>query len=231
MSKNVQMHSFHSIAVGADRATTGAAAAIQGAYGARGNLELVACDALDGLWVFWFNSDLDTDPLDTPDVPPGSWSAGLHFAAGARYTEATILQSPLGPNHLEVLALDADGTLQSWYWSPGPAFQRRERDAATGVESFAASIATDGTLTIDCVTNPGAVRVVSSPHGYPHRQWHHEEIDRVSPRDADTELRGRGVTDFRPGTSRATTSVRDGGTREFTYRDAAGTLRHWGAAL
>ncbi|MGO7984214.1 hypothetical protein ACC691_41005, partial [Rhizobium johnstonii] len=65
MSKNKQMLSNSIVVVGAERPTSGAVSLAQGVYGARGNLELVACDSTDGLWVFWFNSDLDSDPLET----------------------------------------------------------------------------------------------------------------------------------------------------------------------
>ena len=131
MSKNKHMLSEMITVIDPEGRTRGAVSLVQGAYGRRGNLELVACDRTDGLWVFWFNADLPTDPCDTPDVPAGTWSRGLPFATGARYAQAAILQSTLGPDHLEVLALRADGTLESWYWSPGPGFQRRATDVAT----------------------------------------------------------------------------------------------------
>ncbi len=131
------MRASDAVIVGPDRPTAGAVSLIQGVYGARGNLELVACDVEDGLWVFWFNADLDTDPPADSDVPPGSWSAGLAFAAGRRYRQAQILQSVLGPDHLELVALTADGVLESWYWSPAPGFQRRDPAVAVGVSASA----------------------------------------------------------------------------------------------
>ena len=136
MSKNKQMHSQNITIVGPDRLTSGAVSLTQGVYGPQGNLELLACDAADGLWVFWFNADRADDPLTTPDVPPGSWSAGLSFAAGTRYLDAQIVQSTLGPDHLEVDALTDTGSLESWYWSPGPGFQRRAGVVAERVRAF-----------------------------------------------------------------------------------------------
>lgn len=228
MSKNGQMLSSHSVVVGPSRATAGPVGLVQGVYGARGNLELVACDAADGVWVFWFNSDLDTDPLETPDVPPGSWSEGLHFAAGTRYVDAQILQSTLGPSHLEVLALAADGVLQSWYWSPGPGFQRRTTDAATAVVRFGASHA-DGALHVTIEDVDGAVRhVMSSPDGYPARGWVAASDGPALPADATEAVVAAGV-DRRgvvAGTARAAVSRRDGGAIELTWRDAAGDIRH-----
>jgi len=223
MSKNEQMHSV----IGPGRGTTGAARPAQGVYGSRGNLELVACDDADGLWVFWFNSDHDSDPVAAPDVPPGTWSAGLHFAAGDRYTEAQILQSPLGPDHLEVLALDDGGTLQSWYWSPGPGFARRAADAATDVTRFTTSIASDGTLTVDYVDLGFAHRrAMSGTADYPERSWTVQSSESEPQYDADAEVAAAGIRSLLPGTARAATSTRDGGMRELTWRDVDGTLRH-----
>lgn len=228
MSKNVQMQAI----IGESRATVGAAAAAQGVYGSRGNLELVACDAADGLWVFWFNSDHDSDPVAAADVPPGTWSAGLHFAAGSRYTAAQILQSPLGPDHLEVLALTDGGALESWYWSPGPAFQRRAVDAARDVVRFDAAIAADGALTIDYEELGGCHRrATADAAGYPDRAWHTERAKGPYDSDADGELRAAGIRDFEAGTARVTVSTRDGGTREFTFRDLEGRLVHYPVPL
>ncbi|WP_143109767.1 hypothetical protein [Agromyces sp. CF514] len=218
--------------VGADRPTAGPVSLAQGVYGARGNLELLACDADDGLWVFWFNADLDSDPLETPDVPPGSWSAGLHFAAGHRYVDALIVQSTLGPDHLEVLALDADGVLQSWYWSPGPGFQRRETDAATHVVRFAAVHAV-GVLRLTVEGAEGdAHHLVSTAAGYPERSWAPTATgaplaDEASAR-ALIEAAGAASVGIAPGTARTAASTRDGGTTELTWRDDAGRIRHLG---
>ncbi|KQZ85168.1 hypothetical protein ASD56_02025 [Microbacterium sp. Root166] len=203
---------------------------VQGVYGVRGNLELLACDARDGLWVFWFNADLDTDPLETPDVPPGSWSAGLAFAAGHRYVDAQILQSALGPNHLEVLALTEDGVLQSWFWSPGPGFQRRVTDAATAVARFHATH-DEGALFVTVERVDGArSHLVSCTSDYPSRGWF-EAVDGPGfPEDAAGAVIDAGIASdtVQPGTARSASSTRDGGTTELTWRDASGAIRHLG---
>lgn len=230
MSKNKHMLSRSPSVVGPKTHTSGAVSLAQGVYGARGNLELVACDASDGLWVFWFNADLDTDPLATPDVPPGAWSAGLAFASGARYVDAQILQSALGPDHLEVLALTGAGVLESWFWSPGPGFQRRATDAAAGVVRFVAAHE-DGALRVTVAGGGGTVRhVVSTPTGYPARDWHPAEAGPSLDVDATEFVLAAGVAIERiaPGTARAATSTRNGGTSELTWRDAGGDIRHLG---
>lgn len=228
MSKNNQMLSCEPLLVGPDRPTAGAVSLAQGVYGARGNLELVACDPSDGLWVFWFNADLDTDPLETPDVPPGSWSAGLAFAAGHRYVDALILQSALGPDHLEVLALAEDGVLESWCWSPGPGFQRRSTDAATGVTRFGASHH-EGTLRVTVEDAAGAIsHLASPPDGYPSRAWLPALDGPGLPADATSRVVAAGVSPdaIEPGTARAAASRRHGGTTELTWRDSSGAIRH-----
>jgi len=230
MSKNKHMHSGTPAHVGPSTRTSGPVSLVQGIYGARGNLELVACDAADGLWVFWFNADSDDDPLATPDVPPGRWSAGLSFASGQHYLEAQILQSTLGPDHLEVLALTADGALESWYWSPGPGFQRRERDVADRVRRFIATHQ-DGTLQVTVSDATGEVRhLVSPPRGYPSRTWLPAQSGPSLDVDAAPAVLAAGIPaeDLAPGTARAATSTRHGGTLELTWRDADGGIRHLG---
>jgi hypothetical protein len=222
MSKNDHMLSPTILTVGASRATAGAVSLAQGVYGARGNLELVACDATDGLWVFWFNANLDGDPIEAPDVPPGSWSAGLHFASGHRYVDAQIVQSTLGPDHLEVLALADDGVLQSWYWSPGPGFQRRATDAATGVTVFHL-VHADGTLRVTADDR----HLVSTPDDYPDREWTDAPsgpgaVPEVAP---PARVAASGVE---LGTVRIARSNRLGGTTEYTWRDRSGRIRHLG---
>lgn len=235
MSKNKHMRSEDSVVVvGARIPTTGPVSLVQGVYGRRGNLELIACDAVDGLWVFWFNADLDTDPVDTPDVPPGSWSAGLHFAAGRRYVDAWIGQSVLGPDHLEVLALTVDGVLQSWYWSAEAGFQRRPVDAAGTVAAFAAAH-DSGTVRVTTTDAAGSVRhLVSSPRGYPARTWAPAADGPALGDDAAAELAAAGVREETvvPGTARRTASRRGAhGTTELTWRGVDGGIRHLGVPL
>jgi hypothetical protein len=233
MSKNKQMLSETITTVGRERPTTGPASLVQGVYGARGNLELLACDARDGLWVFWFNSDLASDPLETPDVPPGAWSGGLAFAQGARYRQAQILQSTLGPDHLEVLALREDGVLESWYWSPGPGFQRRAGHIADAVRRFAAAHDA-GRLTLTLSGEDGEWAMASGAEGYPDRVW--AAADCGPGLDDGTEsialLIASGVSedDIEPGSARASRTGRRGGTTELTWRDRDGALRHLGAS-
>ncbi|MFS0912198.1 hypothetical protein AB3M89_10430 [Microbacterium sp. 179-I 3D2 NHS] len=222
------MHSEISI-VGPDHATAGPVSLAQGVYGARGNLELVACDAADGLWVYWFNADHEDDPPATPDVPPGQWSAGLAFAEGRRYIDAQIVQSSLGPDHLEVLALTAEGVLESWYWSAGPGFQRRDAEAAASVRRFRLTHR-DGVLHAHVEHTDGTGAVVESRgEDYPGRAWH--EVDRipvVGDPGAQELLRAHGVSDLVEGTARSAHSTRDGGTTELTWRDLGGSIRHLG---
>ena len=155
--------------------------------------------------MFWFNADLDTDPLETPDVPPGSWSAGLALRARAVATvDALILQSTLGPDHLEVLALAEDGVLESWYWSPGPGFQRRTTDAATGVTRFGASHQ-QGALRVTVEDAAGAIsHLVSPPDGYPSRTWLPAQDGPGLPADATAAVVAAGVAAdaIEPGTAR-----------------------------
>lgn len=229
MSKNKQMLSEKIIIVGSERATAGPVGLAQGVYGARGNLELVACDTHDGLWVFWFNADHEEDPLTTPDVPPGRWSSGLSFAAGARYVDAQIAQSTLGPDHLEVLALTGDGVLQSWFWSPGPGFVRRAADAAAGVAAFRLSHQ-EGTLTAAIERTDGSTAMLTSgPEGYPSRSWRAQEgAPKLTDTVADELLEAHGIRDVTPDTARAAHSTRGGGTTEVTWRGLDGRIRHLG---
>ena len=229
MSKNKQMLSNFIMTVGADRPTAGPVGIAQGVYGARGNLELLACDRVDGLWVFWFNADGPDDPPSTAEVPPGQWSAGLFFAQGRRYVDAQIVQSTLGPDHLEVLALTEDGLLESWYWSPAPGFQKRRPDAAASVARFRLSHR-DGILFVDLEHRDGTSAVLSSGvAGYPDRVWRAVEGSGVvGDPFAESALRAQGITDVVPGTARSTQSTRDGGTTELVWRDRGGSIRHLG---
>lgn len=237
MSKNDHMRSEPQT-VGALRTTVGAAATIQGVYGTHGNLELLACDERDGLWVFWFNSDA---PGSAPSggVQPGRWSEGLAFARGMRFVQAQILQSALGPDHLEVLALDARGTLQSWYWAPEAGFRRRATDVGQGVRRFAAEH-DDGVLRVVVDADSISTRV-SDATGYPVRSWRQRAAtpwERASLElgaHAHETLVRAGVDEreITPGTARSARSTRDGGTDELTWRGTDGVLRHvgvpWGA--
>ncbi|MET4780569.1 hypothetical protein [Glaciihabitans sp. UYNi722] len=243
MSKTVQMssaeRSLGSLIPGADRSTVGAASLVQGVYGHRGNLELVVRDSVDGLWVFWFNANLPGDPETDPEVPAGHWSVGLRFARDARYTQAAIFQGVRGPNHLEVLALDDAGTLQSWYWSPEWAFRRRAENPASEVAAFSAAQQDDGALLIDLTERDGTLRlVVAGPNEYPSRTW--APVDRSTDLGAtlaellvpepsippDVQLRTVGIYDIQSGTARSSISTRDGGSTELIWRGTDGGMRH-----
>lgn len=227
MSKNKQMRPDFINTVGAEHATAGPACLVQGAYGSCGNLELVACDATDGLWVFWFNADDADAPLQAPDVPPGQWSTGLAFAAGRRYVDAQIVQSTFGPNHLEVVALTDDGTLESWYWSPGPGFQRRDCEVATAVRRFLLEHH-DGILRVVIDRHDGVAAVATSGvDEYPDRVWREAPLEEFPDDDrAARMLSARGIVDVLDGTARRASSTRDGGMIEFTWRDTQGRIRH-----
>jgi hypothetical protein len=95
----------------------GSIGVIQGAYGARGNLELCYPDPSSGLWVCWFNND---PPGTSAPVPPGFWSQGLRFGQEG-YTSATITQATRGPDFLEVLGCAGD-RLHRWTWRPESGF-------------------------------------------------------------------------------------------------------------
>ncbi|MBL3683167.1 hypothetical protein D3229_12575 [Leucobacter aridicollis] len=232
------MHSLSILTVGPNHEGVGAPSLVQGVYGAVGNLELLSCDREDGLWVYWFNSDRESDPCETPDVPAGTWSAGLHFASGAAYAEAQIMQSSEGPNHLEVLALTRAGALESWFWSPGPGFQRRgtpawSRDGADRVEAFNAVIS-GGQVSVTVRTSHGTLRRLhSDTTRYPERHW---EASATGPGLTDgwadlAKLRLVEPAEAIPSTAREASSTREGGMREVTWRGADGRVRHWGLPL
>ena len=226
MSKNDHVHSRTPAVIGADRPTSGAASLVQGVYGTRGNLELVACDRRDGLWVFWLNCDAEEDAPANSDVPPGSWSAGLHFAGGHRYLDAVILQSTLGPDHLEVLALDEDAVLQSWFWSPGAGFHRRTADVAHEVIAFAAAC----DVGVVRVTTADGRHLVSDGTSYPERAWRKTHDGPLLQSDAEAPqlLAHASVADVVAGTARVARSTRAGGTVELTWRNTSGAIRHLG---
>mgnify|MGYP000308238426 CR=1 FL=1 len=188
MSKNEQMD------IRSPSPTRGPASVTQGIYGEEGNLELVVADAEDGLWVHWFNSD----PWGTPPVSgvePGQWSGGLRFAEGTQYESAVIHQTPLGPHYLEVVAVRFDGPAESWYWSPGPGFQRRP-----GIlEGAGARLLTEHESGF--VLKRGDHVHVASAADYPHLVW--------------TNVTPAGVE---PGTLVVTLSTRGGRMLELVYR-------------
>jgi hypothetical protein len=196
--------------IGPERPTVGPPSLTQGVYGARGNLELVVADPIDGLWVYWFNADEADDPGD-PVVPRGDWSEGLRVAAGTRYTAGVLLQGELGPDHLELLALTAAGDVESWWWSPGPGFQRRPGTVVRGV-ALVARTRPGGMVEADVRGADGSWRrVASGPDGYPQRDW--VSVGPVPGSEPDPDVA-------------TTVSTRRGGTLETVRRGPDGRLRH-----
>ena len=126
----------------------------QGAYGERGNLELVVPDEIDGIWVFWNNSDVGGRKVG---ARPGCWSGGLRFAHGSRYDGAAIVQSQHGPKWLEVIAT-GDGLAHRFTWRPESGFSETGEPwpaigSPAAVESHAgnlyfATISPDGSIEV-----------------------------------------------------------------------------------
>lgn len=212
--------------------TRGAASITQGAYGDHGNLELIVADARDGLWVLWCNADpAGSAPVETADgeVAPGEWSRGMRFAEGTRWQAVEIVQSIAGPDHLEVLALDDDGTVWSWFWSPGPGFQRRQGVVTKGASAIALAHE-DGVLTATASLAGGAVRHLRADASeHPHRDWVEAgDGPGLVHEEALAALAAAGVAreSVTPGTARRARSTRFGGADELVWRDTHGTLRH-----
>ena len=129
----------------------------QGVYGERGNLELVAPDAKDGLWVFWYNGDAKDFQLG---ARRGCWSGGLRFAQGFRYNGAAIVQSRHGPHWLEVVAT-SDDRAQRFTWRPESGFTRTD-DSWRAIGSPAATETNEGVLLIATVASRDLIEVRSS---------------------------------------------------------------------
>lgn len=168
-------------------ALRGAPGLTQSHYGARGNIELVAPDPDDGLWVFWHNTDpppADPPAPDAPPVPgppPGHWSGGLHFAAGHRFETAAVLQSSHGPDHLELLAR-ADGTLHRFRWSPQPGFTHQGVLPLRAAGAAGLAEGADGQLHAAVpLADGGAAQLTADPRAYPALDW---RVTRVVAADA-----------------------------------------------
>ena len=142
----------------------GAPGLTQGAYGERGNLELVVPGADDGLWVFWFNNDLSVSDVG---ARPGGWSGGLRFACGTRYDGAAIVQSRHGPNWLEVVAVGG-GVARRYTWRPESGFSETgEPWCAVGAPS--AIETDDGLLHVATNSSSDGIELRTS-RGSIHRQ-------------------------------------------------------------
>jgi hypothetical protein len=147
---------------------TGAPGLTQGAYGDRGNLELVAPGAAGGLWVFWFNAD-EVDHHQ--GAVRGCWSGGLHFFAGRDVTLARITQVSAGPNFLEVVALTASGDLHRLYWTPSDGFVEAGV-IVSGARGAAAIVQTADTLGVSVLLADGSLRLLKARlDDYPSLAW------------------------------------------------------------
>ncbi len=232
MSKNDQMHSSQRIV--SPGGSTGPAPVAQGVYGERGNLELLVAHASDGLVVHWFNNDRPgSEPVS--GIAPGSWSAGLQFAHGTRYRAAQIAQSPLGPDHLEAIALTSRGELEHWTWSPEPGFVRHGT-LASAVSDAELTVAADGALRIEVLTDRlERLTLDAAPEGYPARSWNSRAATGAV-RNVDAALalvRAASIPlpTVSPRDLRVARSDREGGTLEVTWRDDDGHLVHAAAPL
>lgn len=155
-------------------ASVGPISLIQGRYGLVGNLELVTVDPQDGLWVHWFNSDPDGTPGPEPlqGPPPGEWSGGLRFAHGRRYTDVRMLQASHGPHFLEVAALDTDGGVRRFVWSPDAGFTEHESIAHDVAALADLSEASDGALVLHAAKRDGGpVAWRAEASDYPDLTW------------------------------------------------------------
>ncbi|MFF7331853.1 hypothetical protein [Streptomyces sp. NPDC008150] len=149
----------------------GGIALAQGRYGLRGNVELLLCDASDGLWVLWFNSDPPGTEPEPSGPPPGEWSGALRFGTGRRYDDVQIVQSRHGPHHLEVYA--RSGThLHRLRWSPEAAFTTEDPPPAGTVTTATAAETTDGTPWIAHLGTDRQARLLrADPSGHPRLAW------------------------------------------------------------
>ncbi|MFI7386224.1 hypothetical protein [Streptomyces sp. NPDC049813] len=176
----------------------------QGRYGLRGNLELVLCDAQDGLWVLWFNNDPPGTAPEPGGPPPGEWSGALRFATGRRYDEVTVVQSRHGPHHLELLARSGDAA-HRLRWSPESAFTAEPPPPCGPARSVTVAETGDGTLWTASLTPDGALRTLrADASAYPRLTW--TDATPSHPPPADTRWTRTALVDgdeaagSRPGT-------------------------------
>ncbi|MFT4083744.1 MAG: hypothetical protein QM638_14275 [Nocardioides sp.] len=137
----------------------------QGAYGTRGNLELVVPAVDTGFWVLWFNAD---EHDERSGAAVGCWSGGLHVETDDRLTAVTISQIEAGPRFLEVTLLGGD-TARRMFWCPERGF------VAGGVlEPAAAAVAPirelAGAMTTMITTTDGRTLWLRG-EGYPEPAW------------------------------------------------------------
>ncbi|QKW17772.1 hypothetical protein HUT16_00690 [Kitasatospora sp. NA04385] len=156
----------------------------QSRYGLRGNFELVAPDAEDGLWVFWHNNDPADGPPPETGPPPGAWSGGLRFAAGHRFDDARIAQSVHGPDHLEVLARSGP-QVHRYRWSPGPGFTHEGVLPVRAAGAVALAEDPLGTLHAAVpLPGGGVAHLTADPARYPVLDW---RTLRTVPTDGEAE--------------------------------------------
>lgn len=152
---------------------TGSVSITQGAYGDRGNLELVAPHPDDGFWVFWFNGDALEHRAG---AARGHWNSGLHVPTGSRLQSARISQVPFGPNFLEVVGRVESGSLHRWYWTPSDGFLAGGTVAATAGAGLARLVASPDRLTTMHVAAAGVEVLRSGVERYPALSWHASQV-------------------------------------------------------
>lgn len=146
----------------------------QGAYGSRGNLELVVPHAGSGATVCWFNSDPPGGPVAEPAIPAATWSVGLQVATGV-VSAVAIHQARSGPHFLELVVSGTAG-LHRWTWSPGPGFE--QTDTWTEEVGLPFVTETDTDLVLGQASSRGVVRMRASLVSYPALQdWHVERLE------------------------------------------------------
>ncbi len=152
---------------------TGSIGITQGAYGDRGNLELIAPDPDDGFWVFWFNGDALEHRRG---AARGHWNAGLHVRTGSRLLSARISQVAFGPDFLEVVGRVESGSLQRWYWTPGDGFLPGGTVVPTAAAQPARIVASGARLMTMCVGDAGVEVLTSGVQRYPELLWDHSHV-------------------------------------------------------
>ena len=144
----------------------GSASVCQGVYGEVGNLELVAPDPEDGIWVFWNN----TSRVDVPAGPQsGQWSGGLRFMQGNRFEAVVVLQSVRGPAFLELVARSGP-VVHRIVWSP-EGFAGHGPIASNACGDPSLLELPEGQLHALVPTDAEIMHLVAKPSSYPLLTW------------------------------------------------------------
>lgn len=176
---------------------TGSVGIAQGAYGDRGNLELVAPDPDDGFWVFWFNGDAVEH---RSGAARGHWDAGLHVPTGSRLMSARISQVSFGPHFLEVVGRVETGSLHRWYWTPGHGFVAGGIIASAAGAKPARLVGSADRLITMRVDDAGVEVLTSGVERYPELSWHssHVPVDGIAT-SVDIDVAPGVAPDISPG--------------------------------